>query len=47
MVSNMQMDKSGGEVENSDDFLVVKIVNKDSATLNIGNEELLPVDADY
>ncbi len=47
VVSNMLMDKFHGEVENSDELLVVKIVDKDSATLNVGNEELLPVDADH
>lgn len=47
VVSNLLMDKSAGEVESSDDFLVVKIVDKDSATLNEANEEQIPVDADH
>lgn len=47
LVSNLLMDKSDGEAEHSDDFLVVKIVEKHSALLHIEKEEQLPVDADH
>ncbi len=47
LVSNLLLDKSDGEAEHSDDFLVVKIVEKHSALLGIENEEQLPVNADH